>query len=198
MTGISEMIRVKPAMTTGESLFVWSTCYLTFPRYDEDSDEFDGDWGLNECAFSTDSESDVDQEALPRGEGEIGEGEEDEDEDAGVIQMRARRDSFIIKSHAKYRWSTSKASSSFLSSDYSSSLNLKPLPHDIRRRKRSDHYISRKDSTFTLELPSQTSNLLEKEGVYSNSKTAGGGLSWTDPYLWQVWKDYRRRHSGTH
>jgi hypothetical protein len=152
--------------------------------YDEDGE---GDWGLDECAIGTDSESDADQEAaLLRGEGEI---EEDEDEDdEGVIQMRPRRDSFNSKNNAKCLRSTSKVSTSSSSStsssndysssstsapssSYSSSSHRKSLPTNIRRRKRSDvpNHISlpRKSSSSTLVRNNSSTTLgpLDKEMV---------------------------------
>ncbi|KAJ3806402.1 hypothetical protein F5876DRAFT_80733 [Lentinula aff. lateritia] len=103
--------------------------------YDEDGEDgFDGDWGLNECAISTDSESDADQV--------LGESacDDDEEEEEGIIQMRSRRDSFDNKNSARLR-STSKVSTSSSSSSASSastSSNHKNIPPNIRRRRRSD------------------------------------------------------------
>ncbi|KAJ3771610.1 hypothetical protein FB446DRAFT_772983 [Lentinula raphanica] len=106
--------------------------------YDEDGEDgFDGDWGLNECAISTDSESDADQVLNESA------CDDEEDEDDGAIHMRSRRDSFDNKNNARLR-STSKVSSSSSSSassgDYSSSgpASRKPVVPNIRRRRRSD------------------------------------------------------------
>ncbi|KIK56347.1 hypothetical protein GYMLUDRAFT_47117 [Collybiopsis luxurians FD-317 M1] len=115
--------------------------------YDEDGEDGFGDWEMNECAIGTDSESDVDQEALMRGENASD--DEDEDED-GIIEMRPRRDSFNNKNNARLR-SSSKVSSSSSSSSGEcsssasvpcnsshSSSNRKNLPPHARRRKRSE------------------------------------------------------------
>ncbi|KAJ3743663.1 hypothetical protein DFH05DRAFT_1525965 [Lentinula detonsa] len=138
--------------------------------YDEDGEDgFDGDWGLNECAISTDSESDADQ--MP-----VESACDDDDDDEGVIQMRSRRDSFDNKNNARLR-STSKVSNSSSSSsassgDYSSSAssNRKNIIPNIRRRRRSDgpKHISlpRKGSSSLARNSSSTAlSSSEKEMV---------------------------------
>ncbi|KAJ4474997.1 hypothetical protein J3R30DRAFT_634174 [Lentinula aciculospora] len=152
--------------------------------YDEDGEDgFDGDWGLNECAISTDSESDIEQV--------LGESACDDDEDEeGVIQMRSRRDSFDNKNNARLR-STSKVSTSSSSSSSASSADCsssrKPIPPNIRRRRRSDgpKHISlpRKGSTSLVRNGSSTALSSSDKDMVSIAPIAPtmlktGGQTW--------------------
>uniref|UniRef100_A0A0W0EW76 Nitrogen regulatory protein areA GATA-like domain-containing protein n=1 Tax=Moniliophthora roreri TaxID=221103 RepID=A0A0W0EW76_MONRR len=97
--------------------------------YDEDvenEDEFDADWGLNECAI-TDSDSDYDEDIFIEDQDDDDDEDEVEDFDnEGVIEMRTSRhsskDDRLKPPRSKSKASTSSnSSSSGLGSDYAQS-----------------------------------------------------------------------------
>ncbi|KAG7094142.1 hypothetical protein E1B28_007754 [Marasmius oreades] len=115
--------------------------------YDEDvegGDDFDPDWGLNECAI-TDSDSEYEEDVF------IQDNDDDEDEDEGdsdndgVIEMRASRktnqdkvDSRKVSQRSKSKASTSSSSSAdSASSPTSNSLKIRrsSIPTIPRRRR---------------------------------------------------------------
>ncbi|KAK7056440.1 protein phosphatase regulator [Paramarasmius palmivorus] len=113
--------------------------------YDEDvenEDEFDADWGLNECAI-TDSDSDFDEDIF------IEDQDDDDDEDdaedfdnEGVIEMRSSRhsskDGHLKTPRSKSKTSTSSSSSAeSYSSSSASGKKRRSLPPNVARRRRS-------------------------------------------------------------
>ncbi|KAL0576230.1 protein phosphatase regulator [Marasmius crinis-equi] len=116
--------------------------------YDEDvegGDDFDADWGLNECAI-TDSDSDFEEEIF------IQDDDDDEEEevpvpepnlgDDGVIEMRTSRQTKkdlkrTLRSKSKASTSSSSSADSYASSSASSTKKRRSSVSTLPRRRRS-------------------------------------------------------------